>query len=108
MINSITDIKTNNTYYCHLQNVLDEFMENDFFGTEGQNDPRGDFRDCCEECPDCDGEGCDNCDDGYIDDFDNVRVVDENNISSVIENILQLPDEDQELILKELQKLINK
>jgi len=28
-----------------LELQLDEFLENDFFGTEGQCDPRGDHRD---------------------------------------------------------------
>ena len=28
-----------------LEEFLDEYLSNDGFGTEGQNDPRGDFRD---------------------------------------------------------------
>lgn len=28
-----------------LNEMLDELLSNDFFGTEGQNDPRGDHRD---------------------------------------------------------------
>lgn len=32
-------------YGIDLEAMLDRLIENDFFGTEGQNDPRGDVRD---------------------------------------------------------------
>lgn len=33
-----------NLYCGCLNDILDEFLNDDFFGTEGQNDPRGDYR----------------------------------------------------------------
>lgn len=32
-------------WFESLNEMLDELHSNDFFGTEGQNDPRGDHRD---------------------------------------------------------------
>ena len=39
------DGKEGAKYYCEaLNDMLDELLGDDFFGTEGQNDPRGDHR----------------------------------------------------------------
>jgi len=31
-------------WFESLNDILDDMLNNDFFGTEGQNDPRGDHR----------------------------------------------------------------
>ena len=61
-----------------LENVLDELHGNDFFGTEGQLDPRGDARD--GELPEV-----------YVD-----------NYYEVIDNILRLEDRDVIIIYEEI------
>ena len=62
-----------------LREVLDDLQSDDFFGTEGQCDPRGDFRDEGEY------EG-------------NLWEVNEENFHKIIENILKMDSYDIEII----------
>lgn len=87
-----------------LKSVLNNLQDDDFFGTEGQNDPRGDFRDCFDECPKCKGEGCEECEEGFIDKSDEMRLITKENFDYIIANILELPEEDIEKIYNELTK----
>ena len=86
----------------NLNDILDDLHSDGFFGTEGQNDPRGDFRESMEECSECCGEGCDDCEEGYVDRSDDMRVVNKENINYVVERILELEVEDQLIIIEML------
>lgn len=79
-----------NTSFCNeLEQTLEELRESDFFGTEGQEDPRGDFRYSSEFCEECDGDGCCFCNfDGYKDYTDEMINIDESNVNKIIEAIL--------------------
>lgn len=39
------DLETSQDFCTSLNNFLDELLHDDFFGTEGQCDPRGEHRD---------------------------------------------------------------
>ncbi len=86
-----------------LQDALNNLKSNDRFGTEGQLDPRGDFREAVEKCDECFGEGCDYCDwAGFYDSTDDMEYVGMTNVDSVIREILKLPDDLIQEIFNEL------
>lgn len=79
----------NDPIFLCLRIALDNLQEEDFFGTEGQCDPRGDFRDIAEY------EG-------------NLREVNKDNFHNIIRNILKMDDEEIEIINQEILSVIKK
>ncbi len=50
VLSRMAELVEQDTWYAeifsnHLEDMLTEIHNNDTFGTEGQNDPRGDYRD---------------------------------------------------------------
>jgi hypothetical protein len=95
-------LKTWDLNFCgDLQEVLNFLKSEDFFGTEGQNDPRNDFRENMELCENCEGEGCELCDEGYIDITEEMEEINSNNIQRILKEILNMENEDIKVIYTE-------
>lgn len=98
-----------NTSFCNdLEQTLEKLRQSDFFGTEGQCDPRGDFREATieETCDNCDdmaycvkdeyehctcSDCCEECEGSgmiYIDNSSEMININEDNVSKIIETIL--------------------
>jgi hypothetical protein len=78
---------------------LDELVSNDFFGTEQQNDPRGDFREAYNPEDYDDEEESDLVAETGWCTWDELSVVNQENYLNIIDNILAIEDyEDKDWI----------